>query len=794
MTEPECEPVFIEPDSTENAAFAMLYQAHKRKRNAEYKQRYREKHPAYVARETQNRGTRRESKREAKPFVSVDGEGAPGRDPSARSYVLLSAGTDYIESAPGKNLTWHECLNWLCHLPEDSEYVSFAFDYDVAAMLCQYTAYDRGWKTLERLIKTGQAVFYTDLNTGWMVSYRPKMELKITPLQRCSARPSGWCGSHPCKNCGKSLPLSRGHTIRISDTIKLFQTTLVNAITKWKTGTSDERALIVAGKDNRERIAYNDPAERAEVLSYNQLEVRLHAEIMERFRAAWLRAGLPLPRSWNSPGQLAKTVFSKYKVPARKELDALGNTPKPVWNAASHAYYGGWFEVSLFGPVPGMLSGTPLAMWCQMNRIPGQRPGRGEPLVTEYDLTSAYPWAMTHLPCLRHSHWEHREPGNDEYGLIAVTAQYKTRDPSGWLSDELPQRGGFPMFMGLPHRDRHMRVSRPLRVSGWYWNFEVAQARHQTVTVHDGWTWVSDGCDCHPWDFVPELFALRKELDHEDKGTGTPVKLTINSFYGITAQRKRGDDSHPPYLNHVVASFITAWTRTRLMRTIHEQSCEHGLPCGINVVMIATDAIFFLGDPHLPAWDDETEKDKASLGDWTRKPYPRGIFIVQGGLYWEIGKEDTHSKTRGVPAAVIRAHIADFQRAYERMAETGKPAEVTLTHKRLDDGTLVRCQRHVGLVEGIHRRDRHHMGTFTDLTRKLGFDWSSKREFWQILTPVDPLWTRPKIVDDPVSVPYEPEQFYGLWIPPYLGEDARIDILCTDPDWQHDDETLSDAE
>ena len=48
------------------------------------------------------------------------------------------------------------------------------------------------------------------------------------------------------------------------------------------------------------------------------------------------------------------------------------------------------------------------------------------------------------------------------------------------------------------------------------------------------------------------------------------------------------------------------------MRTIHETSCEIGLRCGSNVVMIATDAVFFAGDPELKAWDvKDKEQDTA---------------------------------------------------------------------------------------------------------------------------------------------------------------------------------------
>src|SRR5258708_30534091 len=145
---------------------------------------------------------------------------------------------------------------------------------------------------------------------------------------------------------------------------------------------------------------------------------------------------------------------------------------------------------------------------------------------------------MTHLPCLRHSHWEHRAPREGEYGLQCVNATY-TRpvrpfryDANDWrnqtetLCPDWEKDDTFPVFMGLPHRDETGRVSRPLNIKhSWYWNFEVAQVRHQEIEILDSWTWVSDGCDCGMWEFVPEQFALRQR---QGKLRGKPVKLAIN--------------------------------------------------------------------------------------------------------------------------------------------------------------------------------------------------------------------------------------------------------------------------
>ena len=180
--------------------------------------------------------------------------------------------------------------------------------------------------------------------------------------------------------------------------------------------------------------------------------------------------------------------------------------PNEVWDVASLAMYGGWFEVSMFGPTPGHYGPAYNVKHHKFLSTLLQP-------ITEYDLTSAYPHAMANLPCLRHSTWEHRPPRPGEYALQLAQARY-TRPVNtsslphkpDWRTDDT-----FPMFMGLPHRDVKGRVSRPLHTIGWYWNFELGQARHQDIAVTDSWTWVRGRCDCNMWEFIPELFALRQK-------------------------------------------------------------------------------------------------------------------------------------------------------------------------------------------------------------------------------------------------------------------------------------------
>lgn len=815
--------------------------------------RYREEHPDYNEREAQRHEHGWSYTKITAPFAGVDFEGAPGRvkRKDLAPLVLLRAGADMLTEETGKGISWQQGLDWLCHRPQGFEYVAYAFGYDVGALLASYPI-DMKWlqelrdgkplrdrtgslaengitltreqvhkfeilaenrpNDLRKLGKTGRviigeatssvigndeaALFGENSGRGWYIEWWQRKHFTVCPMRVCPDAPSGWCypsatgmndnGNRlgDCGYCGREPDPSRGHRFTVTDVFTNFQAPFTDSITKWGTGTAEEREKIATGKDTREDIKFYNPAEILGTVEYNRLECEHLADLMTKFREAWHDTGLGYPRTWAGPAPLSKKMFAKYQAPKRDELDKRGHVPAAVWELAEKSRFGGWFEVPSFGPVPGP--------------------------VTEYDLTSAYPEAFTHLPCLRHHCWERREPRRGEYALQYVLAGYdgpvrqigyeqgdllaavREGKPAGykifapdWRDDPIA-----PRFMGLPHRDTDGRISRPLATEGWYWNFEIREARHQTVTVTDSWVMVDDGpCKCkyRTERMIQELFRRRQMLG---KGRGKPLKLALNAAYGILAEMQRGD-RQPPYVNPIAASFITAWVRALIMRLIHEQTCEQGLACGHGVVMIATDAVFLSGMPRdsIPSVPVE-EKEKAQLGEWTREQFRNGLFIVQGGVYWELGSRDeAKSKTRGVPASILQPHIDDFEKAYRRMIQDKDidSGVVTLSKRRRADGKLVDAVRFVGITEAAHRNAWDELGTFQPYTRKIGFDWTSKRALPEDTEtgPDEPLMTWPKSVTDPVSNARKDATttFADMVIPKHFGEDNKLDLIDDTPDW-----------
>ena len=192
------------------------------------------------------------------------------------------------------------------------------------------------------------------------------------------------------------------------------------------------------------------------MIEYCKFECRNLAALMTEFREVCTAAGIP-PRQWSGAGWLAAALLDKHGVPKRpltaREIAALAerkpsknSKPMPLRRpernleferAASSAYYGGRFEVSRIGSIPGPMY--------------------------QYDLRSAYPAAMPDLPCPLHTRWEHKPRANrlPEGGLYLAKISFS--HPDG-------------LWCGLPFRQKG-GLFWPLQGTGWYWSPEIEAAR-----------------------------------------------------------------------------------------------------------------------------------------------------------------------------------------------------------------------------------------------------------------------------------------------------------------------------
>lgn len=423
----------------------------------------------------------------------------------------------------------------------------------------------------------------------------------------------------------------------INDSGAFFQTSLMNAINpkKWKPGTAvvtdAEQQILQEGKDNRSDAQFNDDHVddpsctcKACMQRYNVLENSVLARLMGTVNRGFVADGIRLRTDqWYGPGQAAQAWLRNIGCPTGEQVREV----VPVWaiEAARMSYYGGWFETFVNGVIPG----TSYA----------------------YDINSAYPYAISTLPCLLHGKWTHGTgtPGKLKRGNYRlINARFAGR------SD----------YIGtMPHRDMNGGISRPRYTAGWHWEHEVAAAKAaRTVSSVDVEEWVEyEPCSCPPpLRAIKELYQGRLDVGKESP-SGKSKKLVYNSAYGKMAQ----SIGMPKFSNSIYASLITSHCRTMILRAIatHPDKAKA-------VAMIATDGIVFLSPhPKLPV-------DKEKLGAWDHSEH-QNLSILMPGLYWDDKSREAIRtggnltlKSRGVSGKYLAPFIDTFDQQWKALHDT----------------------------------------------------------------------------------------------------------------------------
>lgn len=674
-----------------------------------------------------------------KPFVGVDGEGG-NLDSGYHAYFLLRAGEHVLYPRPGEaRLRTSDCLDFLCNLPDGNEYVFYFGDYDVTKIL-EDLPWDKLSKLMDRSLRTrkdGKGVWPLDVDDDrYQVDYLPRKEFKVRKRIRMAAN---------------GIPAQYTRWRVVSDVGSFFQCRFVEALQKWQIGTAEELEAIGTGKDARATFDYT---QIADIEPYNRLEVELLAQLMDKFRDACIATGY-VPAKWQGPGQLAEAMFAKHGVPLSKDVPLLQDEAfDGLVEYARNAFYGGRPELTGVGPV----------------ELP----------VTQWDINSAYPWAMQHVPCLMHGGWTFREYERT-YEDIHSWGCYE-EDTGGGPFDEAIVYGEFspdpsdrrlPLLFGLPTRTEHGSIVYPGSGAGWYWDFEVRASIHQRMVVRSAWVY-RRSCECRPLAFVSDVYDQRRSLGKDD--AGIILKLALNSLYGKTVQ----SIGSPRYANPIWGSYITAMCRAKIQDFIHDSPQCIGTQfdvrqddgwCGSDILMIATDSV-------ATTTDRKDIESGNSLGGWSAEKHPRGMFLVQPGLYF--GSSGKAPKTRGVPRSVIESYEPLFRDAFTEMVRS----------HTLNAGDIDVPQRmFVGIRYALHRRNHKLLGQWIEFEdeetgrtgKRISFDWSTKRAAFPHLEPVEGrswLVTFPQLGSTAtVTVPYS-KDIGGL--------DARRlmrEVFDVQPDW-----------
>lgn len=519
----------------------------------------------------QARAKRRKESRDAPLiFVGIDTEGSgTGTD---HKPVLLSCGTVYISDQNG--LDWERVFGFLYSQFQLGGFVygGFYLSYDFTQWLrslpeerARMLLTPAGRAARKRRNMDGEFYFPMYIG-GW--------EVDILGMRRLKIRPKG-----------------ESRWMYICDSGPFFQCSFLKAIdpSKWDEPivSTAEYDRIKEGKDYRSEAVLDDA-----MIEYQQLEVEVWSRLMDALQTGLRSIGVCLtPKQWFGPGQVAQEWLKSQDIPRAKELGEI--VPDWFLEAARATYFGGWFEIFCHGHIPGVSF--------------------------EYDINSAYPYIIARLPCLRHGRWIHGmgRPNLARGSLCIVRGIARTipqdTDPDDNYGRDWP-------IGAMLHRDAHGRIYRPRITEGYWWLHELEAAQRAGIVseVHyDDW-WAYEPCDCPPpLASVAELYYKRLEVG-KNTMLGKAIKLLINSIYGKFAQSV----GFPMFGNAIYASLITAGCRTMILDAI---ATHPGGPK--NVVMVATDAVYFLDrHPSLPLSN--------KLGEWEESEH-HNITLFKPGMYWD---------------------------------------------------------------------------------------------------------------------------------------------------------------
>jgi len=581
-----------------------------------------------------------------RPFTGCDGEGAGVDEEGRQLYVLFRMGTRELYT--GQRLGTYELLDFICDHPANEILVGFAFGYDVTMILRDLSEKQQRRLFEPKSFGEGHSpfVWYKDFD----IDYLPKQYLKVRRVN-VVRQPDG----------SERRVGVKGSTRTIFETFGFFQKSFVKVINEFNTGSIDERRIIAESKADR---GGDDWAITQKERDYCALECEHLAELMEKLRQYCTDAGIK-PRSWNGAGKLAKAMLAAHDMPKSKQVKEW--VPDAVMDMANMAYYGGRFEITRTGLI------------C-------------EP-VYESDIRSAYPDAMRRLPCLEHGRWEKASgaalKAHDGLYLAAVTFSKCLEK-----GEEIGALGAFPV------RSKEGHLYWPLNGGGIYWSPEIGSAERLGFKVkHKGGWKFHANCDCQPFDWIEPVFDYRRSIG--SSGPGYPIKLGINSLYGVQAQRK----GNGQFSNMVWAGLTTAFTRAKLNDAI-------GLNPG-RIVMVATDAVYSLDKLDL----DEGEK----LGQWETAKLD-GLMIVQPGLYWCPAKRKR--KSRGLSGKFFEepGRTEGFESAW-RDYEAADNSGIAESFPSV----RVPVPGFIGMRLAISRNNPASAGRWISETREISFDYRNKR-------------------------------------------------------------------
>jgi hypothetical protein len=505
------------------------------------------------------------------------------------------------------------------------------------------------------------------IHVGFAFSYDAEMILRDLPVETLTSLYRygrvRWQGYSIEFRRGKWFSVSLHNKVentvcKIWDVFSFFSTTFVKALEEYL-GRDEETAFIEAGKARRARLDYRDLD--AEIRPYWQAELRTMVRLMVTLRDRLYGAGLRIT-NWHGPGAIAT-----YAMTQRGVKKTMSTIPSEVAKASRFAYAGGRFELFKIGH-----SVDP---------------------VYAYDIRSAYPSAIRHLPNLSTGDWRYEEsPASvEQFGMYHIRFAH----PELFTTRPMP----------FPFRDVRSAVHFPNVVEGWYWSPEAKIAEYLGKDAEILGAWVYEDSGERPFYWIEEIYEQRAQWKREGNPSQIALKLLMNSMYGKFAQRVGFKGKNAPTWHQLEwAGWVTSYTRAKLFRAMLEAYQTDSL------IAVETDGIF-TSQP-LNQLDIGP-----GLGQWEMDTYDEMVYL-QSGFYFKREGDQWASKARGFDSGSVTLDNAlHALRLWSPDSDSGAIGRITGQQTRF---------RTMGQYLRMREPDRERRRWITD-TRELSLGTDGKR-------------------------------------------------------------------
>lgn len=509
-------------------------------------------------------------------FVAWDGEGVQGEQISATSEIIIG----------DQKLTRE-------YLRQKSTYVLFGnSDGDYVA------SPDLDTETCLRLII--EKADKDAIHFGFAFGYDVNMLLRDLSANHLKAlKETGsvrwrqwWIEYRPRKWFAVKCRRSKKY-VKIWDVFGFF---MCSALKAWEEYQVEVSETVKRGKMERGVHGYDKLW--TEIFPYWNEENQAYVALMNKLRESLHAADLFIS-AWHGPGAIASHSLAKHKIDRSK-----ANVPDQVNEAARYAYGGGRFEM----------------LKC----------GRANQTVYQYDINSAYPYAISQLPSLANGRWAYRS-SNDLIRSVARMGVYHIR----FQINPFAPTSNLLRSMPFLHRDERGRITFPCVVDTWVWSPELwGKAGFPGLEIIEGWEFVEESEE-RPFAWLAENYAIRKEYKRNGNPAQLALKLQMNSMYGKLAQRVGWNQEKmmPPKWHQLEwAGWVTSYCRAMVFKA--------GLHAGTDLVSYETDAVYTTKRiaEHLDIGD--------GLGQWEETVYDDFIYL-QSGAWFGLQDGQWKDKYRG---------------------------------------------------------------------------------------------------------------------------------------------------